>query len=69
MKTEWRNRIIELLLNPARASSMGQKGRQVVEEKFSCAAQLKKTETIYSELLRKTREVTAARPEGSPSRI
>ena len=60
------DRIIELLLNPARASSMGQKGRQVVEEKFSCAAQLKKTETIYSELLRKTREVTAARPEGSP---
>jgi glycosyltransferase involved in cell wall biosynthesis len=52
-------RIIELLRDPERALAMGQKGRIVVEEKFSCAAQLKKTEALYEELLGKSREVSA----------
>jgi glycosyltransferase involved in cell wall biosynthesis len=59
--------IIELLRNPERALLMGQKGRNVVEENFSCAAQLKKTESIYGELLSKSQEVTTVIKEGAPS--
>lgn len=60
-------RIIELLRNPERASMMGQKARKVVEEKFSCAAQLRKTEAIYSELLSQSKEVTAVIKESAPT--
>ena len=48
-------RITELLRNPERARSMGRRGRQVVEQKFSPAAQLAKTEQLYDRLLRKSR--------------
>lgn len=44
-------RITELLRNPERARSMGRRGRQVVEQKFSPAAQLAKTEQLYDRLL------------------
>jgi len=49
-------RITELLRNPERARSMGRRGRQVVEEKFSPAAQLAKTEQLYDRLLARVNE-------------
>lgn len=45
------DRIITLLRDPARARTMGELGRQVVEEKFSSAAQLKRTHQLYDRLL------------------
>lgn len=44
-------RIISLLRDPESARAMGQAGRHVVEEKFSCEAQLKRTEELYDRLL------------------
>ena len=44
-------RITELLRNPERARSMGRRGRHVVEQKFSPAAQLAQTEQLYDRLL------------------
>jgi glycosyltransferase involved in cell wall biosynthesis len=44
-------RIISLLRDPQRAQSMGELGKQVVEEKFSCEAQLRRTEELYDRLL------------------
>ena len=44
-------RLIELLRDPERARAMGAKGKRVVEEKFSCEAQLERTESLYDELL------------------
>lgn len=48
--------IIELLRNPAQATAMGQYGQQVVEQKFSCAAQLTQTEKLYDRLLDRRKE-------------
>ncbi|HJX91735.1 MAG TPA: glycosyltransferase [Pyrinomonadaceae bacterium] len=42
------NRLIWLLQDPAKAEEMGRAGRKVVEEKFSCDAQLQNTERLYS---------------------
>jgi glycosyltransferase involved in cell wall biosynthesis len=44
-------RIISLLTDADRAREMGRRGRAVVEEKFSCAAQLESTEQLYQRLL------------------
>lgn len=44
-------RIISLLRNPDRAREMGMNGERVVKEKFSCAAQLSRTESLYERLL------------------
>jgi glycosyltransferase involved in cell wall biosynthesis len=44
------NRLIELLENPGKAKAMGAKGRKIVEEKFSVAAQTEKTLTLYEML-------------------
>ena len=44
-------RIISLLRDPDRARAMGQAGRRVIEEKFSCDAQLRRTEELYDGLL------------------
>lgn len=44
-------RIVELLREPERARSMGERGRRVVESKFSCAAQVERTLALYEELL------------------
>src|SRR5262245_29712324 len=49
-------RITELLRNPERARSMGRRGRQVVEQKFSPAAQLAQTEQLYDRLLARVKE-------------
>lgn len=45
-------RLIALLRDPENARLMGGRGRQVVEEKFSCEAQLARTEELYDRLLR-----------------
>jgi glycosyltransferase involved in cell wall biosynthesis len=44
-------RIASLLLEPTRAREMGERGRRVVAEKFSCEAQLARTEALYERLL------------------
>ncbi len=44
-------RIVELLGDPARARAMGDTGRRVVAERFSCEAQLASTERLYDRLL------------------
>jgi glycosyltransferase involved in cell wall biosynthesis len=46
-------RIIELLRDPERSRAMGRRARQLVERKFSCAAQLESTELLYERLLRR----------------
>jgi glycosyltransferase involved in cell wall biosynthesis len=45
-------RLIALLRDPETARQMGGRGRRVVEEKFSCEAQLAQTEELYDRLLR-----------------
>lgn len=52
-------RIIELLRDPERASQMGRRGREVATEKFSCEAQLGRTEELYGRLLAKVRSGAA----------
>jgi malonate-semialdehyde dehydrogenase (acetylating)/methylmalonate-semialdehyde dehydrogenase len=44
-------RIADLLRDPARARSMGERGRLRVEQMFSCDAQLARTEALYENLL------------------
>lgn len=44
-------RIVELLRDPMRAKTMGQRGRLVVEERFSCEAQRDRTLALYDRLL------------------
>jgi len=41
-------RMILLLENPEQAKKMGERGRQIVEEKFSCETQLRQTLELYS---------------------
>ncbi len=45
-------RLIELLRDPEKARLMGGRGRRVVEEKFSCEAQLARIEELYDQLLK-----------------
>ncbi len=47
-------RIIFLLRNAERAREMGKRGRRIIEEKFSCEAQLRRTEEVYDQLLAAT---------------
>lgn len=44
-------RLIDLLNDPERASAMGERGREVVREKFSSEAQLTRAENLYESLL------------------
>jgi glycosyltransferase involved in cell wall biosynthesis len=44
-------RIITLLREPECATEMGERGRRRVEETFSCAAQLERTQALYDRLL------------------
>lgn len=46
-------RIISLLNDPERTREMGNRGRLAVREKFSCEAQLERTERLYDELMAK----------------
>jgi glycosyltransferase involved in cell wall biosynthesis len=45
------SRIVRVLQNPEEGRSFGEKGRRVVEEKFSAETQLRNTEELYSQLL------------------
>ena len=45
------NRLIELLENHEQAKRFGERGREIVEEKFSCAAQLENTLKLYERKL------------------
>ena len=45
-------RLITLLRDPETARQMGGRGRDVVEKKFSCEAQLARTEVLYDRLLK-----------------
>jgi glycosyltransferase involved in cell wall biosynthesis len=44
-------RIVSLLREPERARAMGERGRRLVAEKFSCETQLERTENLYDRLL------------------
>jgi glycosyltransferase involved in cell wall biosynthesis len=46
-------RIVTLLNEPERARAMGEQGRLIVEERFSCNAQLERTAALYDLLLTK----------------
>jgi glycosyltransferase involved in cell wall biosynthesis len=48
-------RIISLLKEPEVARLMGERGRQIIEQKFSCEAQLKNTLNLYRRLLAQAR--------------
>jgi len=50
---EMANRIIQLLSNPVMSESMGQRGREIVKDRFSIEAQLKNTESLYERLLQR----------------
>jgi glycosyltransferase involved in cell wall biosynthesis len=52
-------RIISLLNEPERGRRMGKQGRKIVEEKFSCDAQVARTEAVYEELLATQRQKTS----------
>jgi glycosyltransferase involved in cell wall biosynthesis len=45
-------RIISLLVEPERTRRMGERGRQLIEERFSSRAQLENTERLYEQLLK-----------------
>jgi glycosyltransferase involved in cell wall biosynthesis len=60
-------RIIELLREPARARRMGERGRQVVEARFSVQAQLDGTRRLYDRLLAATRPSAVAGSAASAS--
>jgi L-malate glycosyltransferase len=44
-------RIVELLNDPAQAQAMGERGRQIIKQKFSSEAQLEQTEKLYDRML------------------
>jgi L-malate glycosyltransferase len=45
------HRVTYLLSQPALAREMGKRGRQIVEQKFSCKRQLERTQQLYDRLL------------------
>jgi glycosyltransferase involved in cell wall biosynthesis len=56
-------RVASLLAEPERARRMGERGRRVVAEKFSCGAQLARIESLYEALFAEK----AARAAGARS--
>jgi L-malate glycosyltransferase len=61
--------MVELLRDSKRARAMGERGKSIVEEKFSCERQLANTLGLYSELLgeRSNADVSEARASASAS--
>jgi glycosyltransferase involved in cell wall biosynthesis len=51
-------RIIDLLNNPERSRAMGERGRVIVAEEFSCERHLQNTLELYEELLTKPRVIS-----------
>jgi len=58
-------RLIALLSDEERARQMGARGREIVEQKFSAAAQLANTESLYERVL--ARRTRAAAPNAAVS--
>ncbi|HYH84257.1 MAG TPA: glycosyltransferase [Pyrinomonadaceae bacterium] len=58
-------RVVSLLAEPERAREMGERGRRIVEQKFSCEAQLKATLKLYEGLLARTRRAELRAVEGA----
>jgi glycosyltransferase involved in cell wall biosynthesis len=56
-------RIIELFNDADRGAAMGRAGRRVIEEEFSCEAQLRHTEELYERMLTKRNAEVAGRPQ------
>lgn len=54
-------RLIALLNDPERTREMGERGHRIVKEKFSCEAQLERTERLYDELMAKAAPTSWAR--------
>ncbi|HSQ19261.1 MAG TPA: glycosyltransferase [Blastocatellia bacterium] len=48
-------RIVALLRDPDEARAMGERGCQITREKFSCEAQLEKTQDLYDRMLARVR--------------
>ncbi len=64
------NRIIELLRDSRRARNMGERGRRVVEEKFSMEAQIGRTGKLYDQLLSAgSISGNSARDGSAPTRV
>jgi glycosyltransferase involved in cell wall biosynthesis len=57
-------RIISLLRDRDQARRMGARGREIVEQKFSCAAQLERTASLYDQLLMTKQAAHARKLEG-----
>ncbi|MCA1621775.1 MAG: glycosyltransferase [Acidobacteria bacterium] len=53
-------RVASLLEDPEGARRMGEEGRRIVEEKFSCGAQLARTEALYERLCARPARARAA---------
>ncbi len=51
-------RIVSLLRDPTSARAMGRRGRRIIEEKFSCEAQLERIEGLYDRLLEGTSPIS-----------
>src|SRR5262249_13797039 len=49
-------RIVSLLQTPQQARTMGERGREIVERRFSCENQLESTERLYRELMEQVRK-------------
>jgi glycosyltransferase involved in cell wall biosynthesis len=58
-------RIIALLRDEEKARAMGERGRQIVTQVFSCEAQLEATERLYAQLLRRSETNGRVRPGDS----
>ena len=58
-------RIVSLLRDPDSRCSMGKRGRQIVERRFSCQAQLDRTEALYERLLSSSRSLARQELERS----
>ena len=61
-------RVVELLREPSRARLMGERGRAVVEEKFSCGAQLERAAELYDRLLARPKAPALGRAAERASR-
>ena len=55
-------RITALLQDPAKARAMGEKGRQVIIERFSCETQRQRCETLYREILHDATSASSVSP-------
>ncbi|HEY5837544.1 MAG TPA: glycosyltransferase [Pyrinomonadaceae bacterium] len=61
-------RIAELLRDPQQASAMGERGRAIVQQKFSSEVQLQRTAELYEKFLSKSLSPELQRVMASPER-